>query len=234
VKLSARPLYLQLRDALLERIARGEWQPGQALPNESDLAREFGVSAGTMRKALDALEAERLLTRRQGRGTFVNDPNGDELVNRYTRICAADGSPMIGSIGDAEIETATANEIECLRLQLRDHAPVLRLARVRLNRGEPYLYEKVSLPAALFPNLSGTTSLRIVKLAGQYGLLLGAAEERLSIGAAWPEAATALGIAPGSPVTILDRVVRALDGRPVEWRLAQCDLRSNLYMARMH
>ena len=51
----------------------GEWKPGSAIPNESDLAREFGVSAGTMRKALDLMEGEHLLTRRQGRGTFVND-----------------------------------------------------------------------------------------------------------------------------------------------------------------
>jgi GntR family transcriptional regulator len=72
-KFMNRPLYLQLRDALAERIAQGEWRPGSAIPNESDLAREFGVSAGTMRKALDLMEAERLLTRRQGRGTFVND-----------------------------------------------------------------------------------------------------------------------------------------------------------------
>ena len=48
-----RPLYLQLRDALAERIAGGDWKPGNAIPNESDLAREFGVSTGTMRKALD-------------------------------------------------------------------------------------------------------------------------------------------------------------------------------------
>src|SRR4051812_41587123 len=50
---STRPLYLQLRDALAERVAGGEWRPGAAIPNEGDLAREFGVSAGTMRKALD-------------------------------------------------------------------------------------------------------------------------------------------------------------------------------------
>ena len=66
-RFSTRPLYLQLRDALAERIAHGEWKPGTAIPNESDLAREFGVSSGTMRKALDMMEAEHLLTRRQGR-----------------------------------------------------------------------------------------------------------------------------------------------------------------------
>jgi GntR family transcriptional regulator len=51
-----RALYLQVRDALSQRIASGEWMPGFALPNEGDLAREVGVSSGTMRKALELME----------------------------------------------------------------------------------------------------------------------------------------------------------------------------------
>ena len=50
--LSSRSLYLQVRDALAERIAKGAWRPGALIPNEGELAREFGVSPGTMRKAL--------------------------------------------------------------------------------------------------------------------------------------------------------------------------------------
>ena len=69
-RFTTRPLYLQLRDALAERISSGNWRPGAIIPSESDLAREFGVSPGTMRKALDLLESERVLIRRQGRGTF--------------------------------------------------------------------------------------------------------------------------------------------------------------------
>ena len=44
-RFSNRPLYLQLRDALAERIANGEWKPTAAIPNESDLAREFDAAA---------------------------------------------------------------------------------------------------------------------------------------------------------------------------------------------
>ena len=45
---STKPLYVQVRDALAERIATGQWKSGTSIPNEKDLAREFGVSAGTM------------------------------------------------------------------------------------------------------------------------------------------------------------------------------------------
>ena len=71
--LSNRPLYLQVRDAVAERIATGTWKIGIAIPNEGDLAREFGVSVGTVRKSLGLLEEQHILTRQQGRGTFVND-----------------------------------------------------------------------------------------------------------------------------------------------------------------
>ena len=93
------------------------------------------------------------------------------------------------------------------------------------------MHEKISLPAELFPHLKDRDYSRIVVLAQQYRLLLGPAEERISIGVASAEAARALEIAQGSPVIVLDRVVRTIDGRPVEWRVGQCDLSSNYYLA---
>lgn len=73
------PLYIQLRAAVLTRIEAGEWRPEQPIPNEGELSREFGVSAGTMRKALDLLEADKVLIRKQGRGTFVLDKDAEDL-----------------------------------------------------------------------------------------------------------------------------------------------------------
>ena len=128
-RFSNRPLYLQLRDALAERIASGEWKPGSAIPNESDLAREFGVSAGTMRKALDLMEAERLLTRRQGRGTFVNDQTSDELAARFTNLRVPDGSRLCGEVRHVEVTEGRANDAECRRLRLRPDERVYRIHR---------------------------------------------------------------------------------------------------------
>ena len=135
-RFSNRPLYLQLRDALAERIANGEWKPGSAIPNESDLAREFGVSAGTMRKALDLMEAERLLTRRQGRGTFVNDQTSDELAARFTNLRMPDGSRLCGQVKHVEVTEGRANDAECRRLRLRPDERVYRIHRVRHVNGQ--------------------------------------------------------------------------------------------------
>ena len=148
---STRPLYLQLRDALAERVAGGEWRPGAAIPNEGDLAREFGVSAGTMRKALDLLEDEHLLTRRQGRGTFVNDQSSEELVTRFCNVRKPDGRRIVSQFRDLKISEEAANEMERARLQLAPKDRVFRAHRIRLDKDRPFMVETLSLPAALFP-----------------------------------------------------------------------------------
>ena len=66
-----RPLYLQIKDLLVRSLETGEWRPGEAIASEVVLASRFGVSQGTARKAIDALAADHLVVRRQGKGTFV-------------------------------------------------------------------------------------------------------------------------------------------------------------------
>jgi GntR family transcriptional regulator len=117
-RLVSRPLYLQVRDALIERIGKGDWRPGMAIPNEVELAREFGISSGTMRKALDLLETERVLSRRKGRGTFVNDHSSTSFASRFWRISTSNGTPMTGDTKTIEIVEAPAGEEEGRRLLL--------------------------------------------------------------------------------------------------------------------
>ena len=79
-------------------------------------------------------------------------------------------------------------------------------------------------PVALFPGLvkSGGYLEKIAALSQMHGMLLGKAEERLSIDKASPEVAEILGVSPAAPVLLLDRVTRTLDDRPVEWRMGWC------------
>jgi GntR family transcriptional regulator len=118
VLLKNRALYLQVRDALTERIASGEWVPGFALPNEGDLAREVGVSSGTMRKALELMEGARLIVRRQGRGSFVKDQTSHELEGRFNNLRCPDGEPVVGEVKSATVAHGPASEIEFFKTAL--------------------------------------------------------------------------------------------------------------------
>ena len=95
------PLYQQVRELLLAKIASGAWRPAQALPSEQALAGELGVSQGTVRKALDALAAESVVERRQGKGTFVAQHTIESAQFRFFRLCHDDfqrpGDPCIKS-----------------------------------------------------------------------------------------------------------------------------------------
>ena len=88
---SYKPLYVQVKDSLVRRLIDGAWQPGQLIPSEMELAREIGVSQGTIRKALDAMAADHLLVRRQGRGTYVAEPEESRILFRYFRMTPDSG-----------------------------------------------------------------------------------------------------------------------------------------------
>src|SRR5438876_12185634 len=89
---SFQPLYVQIDALIVEALDAGEWRPGEAIPSEMELALRFGVSQGTVRKAIDALAAENLVVRRQGKGTFVATHTEEKSsLFRFLRIRRNDG-----------------------------------------------------------------------------------------------------------------------------------------------
>ncbi len=232
-RFTTRPLYLQLRDALAERISSGNWRPGAIIPSESDLAREFGVSPGTMRKALNLLESERVLSRRQGRGTFVNDQNAQELALRFCNVIGANTEAIRKGLRLGPISVGVATDVEGTRLGLGEQRGVYRIHRVHLYGDRPLMVDTATVPSDLFPNLleKQKSAESVTSLAHNYGILLGTAKERVSIGVAEPDHARSLEIEAGSPVMVLDRVVMDLAGRVIEWRMARCIFHNQCYLA---
>ena len=233
----AKALYLQVRDALVERVATGEWKPGFAVPNEGDLARDLGVSSGTVRKALELLEADKLVTRRQGRGTFVNDPASEEMACRFIRLRTVDGKSVSGEVTSQAISEGVANELECGRLRLRAGDGVYRIRRVRRHRGQNFLVADVTLPAALFPRLAGKGDIpsQVGALAPWNGMLLGGAEERVTISVPPEEVRDLLSVASGTPVLLLDCVLFLLGShQPVAWRIGYVHLPDGYYIAELN
>jgi GntR family transcriptional regulator len=220
---------------MADRIASSEWKPGSALPNEGDLAREFSVSPGTVRKALEGLEQMRLITRRQGRGSFVCDLTSRELVDRFAAIRGADGGNVVAKVGSVEIERVAATAEECARLCLARGDTIYRIRRVLLAGDVPFMIEKASMPAELFPGLEqqDTPVEQIALLARHFGVLLGGGSERITTEPASCEVAESLGVAEGTIVVVLDRVIQALDGRLVEWRIGRCNLAGKHYQAQI-
>lgn len=231
----ARPLYLQVRDILVDRITGGTWKAGSAIPNEQNLAQELGVSIGTIRKALEYMKHERLLVRRQGRGTFVVDQATGDMVVRFSNLRDTNASRISGVIASTEVVHAVASAHECHRLRLEANDPVIRVRRVRHHAGHPFMVEDSVLPAARYPMLTDTTALthRLVVLAQENGLMLGRAYEKVSPVMPVKSVAEALEIDGDTPILRLERTAYTVDNMPVEWRIAFCNLVDSFYLAEM-
>lgn len=65
------PAFQRIKDYVQGEIEAGTWGEGDAIPPELRLAAQFGVSRMTVNRALNELEAEQVLVRRKGAGTFV-------------------------------------------------------------------------------------------------------------------------------------------------------------------
>lgn len=223
--LEARPLYAQLRARMIQRMIAGEWPAGALLPSEFRLAQEFGVSQGTVRKALDSLAAENLVVRRQGRGTFVAEHDDHRALFHFFHLVGADGGRRLPESRVLSVRAGSAGRAEAERLHIARGDAVLRIRRVRSLDGRPAIVETITVAQALFPGLADQASIpnTVYDLfERRWGVTIARAVERLSAIAADERDAALLGIAPGAPLLEIDRTALALDGRPVEWRVSRC------------
>jgi GntR family transcriptional regulator len=219
---SGRPLYLQLRDVLAERIAAGEWKSGAPLPNETELAEAFGVGVDSMRRALQALEREGVLARRP-MATFAGE-RVDGLLTACADFFTCDVGKNRTKVTVGPVSSTLASSMEAVRLGLKDRRMIHRIQRLRFRGDRPFMVEAASVPAHLFPDLTSRSELAadITRLAEHHGIRLGKAEERVYVACADTSVAEALGIASATSVLVLDRVAFAGDGQAIEWRVGHC------------
>ncbi len=150
------PLYEQVRGLILSRIEAGDWRAGTPIPPEVQLSRDFGVSIGTVRKALDQLARDRILVRERGRGTFVKD-GAARRPALGLGFSDADGLPVQATITLASAEYAIATREEIVALRMMQPALIvartLKMRREWRQQGRLFCLETVTVDAARFPNL---------------------------------------------------------------------------------
>ena len=123
------PIYTLIRD----NIASGQWPTGMQLPPHPTLAKEFRVAELTIRAVLSQLESDRLISREQGRGTFVR---GGSAPN----VMVVDDDPVSRTVlrelvkrsGDSPVEAARPSH--ALDLLEQEHSIALVLTDIRMPR----------------------------------------------------------------------------------------------------
>lgn len=208
----------------MHSLESGEWGPGDAIPSESELAARFGVSQGTVRKAIDEMAAENLLVRRQGKGTFVATHNDPRSFFRFLHLAPNEGElqPAHDSIPlECWQDSATADVARTLGLA--QGAPIVVLRRLLKFGAEPVVFDEIYLPGELFQGLT----LDVLKesdkslyslFESRYGVRMIRADECLRAISADRFSAELLNVAEGSPLLLVERVTFTYGNKPVEWR----------------
>ena len=218
------PLYQQIKALLVQSLERGEWKPGEAIPSEIELAARFQVSQGTVRKAVDELAAEHLLTRRQGKGTFVATHHEARVRFRFLRLAPNEGEPQPAVSRILDCKRIRANAEMARSLELKAGDPVVAIRRLLSFSGVLTVVDDIYLPGALFKGLTAELLGEYVgPLYGffetEFGVSMVRAEEKIRAVAADPELAGLLNLEVGTPLLRAERISYTYANRPVELRV---------------
>ena len=219
------PLYRVVKRSLLTAIESGHCPPGETLPSETEIAGAMGVSIGTLRRAVDELAAEHILVRRQGRGTFVATHSTDRFLFQFFHVERADGLREAPLDDLVSFERLRADAEPAQALHLRPGDPVFQIENRLSLQGSAVVYERLTLPCALF---KGLTEKRFRDRPGaiyqlyqsDFGISVLRAQERARAAAADRQAVRVLGLAPGQPIIQVRRTALTFGERPVEYRIS--------------
>jgi GntR family transcriptional regulator len=209
------PLYRRVQDALRGAIETSLLKPQDALPPERDLATDFGVSRITVRKALDALVAEGLLTRKQGAGTFVAgrvEKQFAKLTSFSEDMVARGRKPRSEWLLRA---SGAVTPDESLTLGLSPGAPVYRFHRIRFADDLPMALEYSTIPGFGLPGVEAVEDSLYAALQAA-GNRPTRALQRLRAVLIHGERAKTLGVEPGAAGLYIERRGFLDDGRVIE------------------
>ena len=144
---TATPLYVQLMEEIEKNIKNGIYKPGDRIMTESEMAREYGVSLITVRKAVGSLIEKGLVIRRQGKGTFVTKPKFSRNMKKlqsFTEMCEQMGVRPGGKM--LEDRLIGADEKTAARLNIKPGSSVVYISRLRYADQEPVQIERNYFP----------------------------------------------------------------------------------------
>lgn len=229
------PLYHRLTQDLIDRIRSGAWAVDVRMPTERELCVLFGVSRITVRQALDELEREGWIVRRQGDGTYPRTP---PIVQRLQEFYSfSEEIRKLGlrpSVILLEFDRVPCPEAAVGPLRVEPGTSVHRIHRLRLADGEPFALETSFIPVALCPGL--TPALVVAQglyraIATLSGIEVSEAVETFEATVADREVAKALRMRTGDAAMHLVRTAGTHAGLPVEY----CDtlIRGDRYRYRV-
>jgi Transcriptional regulators len=211
---SPTPLYHRIYAVMRERIIKGYYRSDTPVPSEAELAESFSVSRITIRRAMEMLTMEGLVTRARGRGTFITDRSNENELNRAVVSNVNGLFRYLNAVGEStrlkvvSLDVGEAPPRICAQMGLSPTAELVRAVRVRSLDRRPY---SLSI-AYLLPEIGGTlkrndlATTNMIDLVQQAGAVVEQVEQTLTATLADDYAAKHLDIPVGAPLMLVNRL----------------------------
>jgi len=219
------PLYYQIQQALLDRIASGQLSEGDPLESEEELSRRYKVSRMTARQALQGLKARGYAVSERGRGTFVMKPKLSKSIltlEGFTDEIRKKGIRPSSRLLQQQVLHPDLVLAERLKMSTDDE--VLHLRRLRLADEDPLAIEESNIPLKRFPGIEtvdfSTCSL-YQTMHDRYHVEFGWADEMIEALLALADEAKLLTIPKAASLLCISRTLMAADGTPLEFAVSR-------------
>jgi len=216
------PYYAQLINLLKEQFDQKVWSPGDQIPGEPELCREYGVSRTVVRQTLSELEHDGLIVRRKGRGTFVAIPKISEglaqkLTGFYQDMVARGFKPVTQVLRHEVVE---ANEKVAGHLEIPVGTRIVDIKRLRSVNDVPIQVVTSYIPYQFCHKLAEvdlTNRSLYDFLEQECGLFIARGRRFIEAVAANETDAKLLQVERGAPLVKLESVSYLADETPIEY-----------------
>ncbi len=215
------PYYLQIYQKLREKILTKEYLPGQSIPSENELVKEYGVTRATVRNAVKKLQSEGLIATEKGKGSYVNQPKIEQSLFKFYSFGRDHGelnknSVLLGIQVGEDVEAQNA-------LALSNDQLIKHITRIRILDGVPAIIENSYLPSDLVPDIESydMEQLSIYDLLEDtYGCQILRAKEFLDTCVTDYDSSKLLEVPEGTSVFLVKRITYDQKDRPIEFRVS--------------
>ena len=217
------PLYFKIEMDLRKKIMAKEYVPGQLLPSERDLMQIYNVSRLTVREAINRLVAQGMVKKKQGKGTFVNEPTTEHMVgslNSSSEVFLLKNYVVKTKVIASKVTDPTPEIRQKLQMSTDESEKIFFLERVRYANHKPVAHIKCYLPYGPIENIENidfAVAALYRTLEDYYRLELYEAYEVIEAASVGKQSAALLEIEPGAPVLLNERTAYLKDGRVIEY-----------------
>ncbi len=214
------PAYLQLVNTLKDQIARGIYLPGDRLPSESELCKQYQVSPMTVRRSINVLIEQRIVSTIQGSGTYVRGPDLGGMTFSMEEFKNIFKDRERTKVKILEVLVIKADEIISKRLKIKTGERTILIKRVLIRDGDPIVYHKEQL---IYDPTRPIVEAEL-EVTSLHGLFVGTGETKIRMGKLAIEAAVlskeeadVLSTIQMNPAFRIEHIFYDFNNNPISW-----------------